>query len=123
TVNCTLSFTPPTDAQRTITGSGTALKVYWGGQTASRPRMPNGLYRWTLTAVDAGAHAARPASGSLFVVTSHPDGTVLSDATGKYVIDAGAARPIDALTHASPTERLLPWQRAQASVRAARPGA
>ena len=102
TVKWTLSFIAPNGvAQRTITGTATAVKLYWGGQTATGAFVPSGLYRWTLTAVDSGGHAATPASGSLFVVTSHPDGTILSDSTGKYLVDNGAARPIDALAYAS----------------------
>jgi hypothetical protein len=37
----------------------------------------------------------------LNIVTSHPDGTVLSDATGRYVIEAGAARAVDPVAYAS----------------------
>jgi hypothetical protein len=87
--------------QRKFTGTGTGVKQYWGAATATGSLAPTGAYRWTLTAVDAAGHSATPASGVLNVVTSHPDGTVLSDASGRYVVDAGAARAVDAVTYAS----------------------
>jgi hypothetical protein len=99
TVKWTLSFTAPDGTvQRTISGWSSKVNDYWGGPGVAAP---NGLYRWTLTAADSAGHAARPASGTLLVVTSHPDGTVLSDSTGKYLVDGGAVRTIDALSYAS----------------------
>ena len=87
--------------QRTAVGTATSVKKYWGGATANNALVPNGIYTWRLDAWDATRHAATPAFGTFTVVTSHPDGTILSDASGKYVIDAGAARAVDPIAYAS----------------------
>jgi hypothetical protein len=108
-VNWTLSFIDPKGiVQRKFTGSGSAIKQYWGANTVGGPLVQNGLYTWTLNANDSTAHSATSATGTLNIVTSHPDGTVLSDATGRYVIDGGAARPVDAVAYASNFGTLAP---------------
>jgi hypothetical protein len=105
----TLSFIDPKGVvQRTFTGTGTGVKQYWAGTTATGKLVPTGAYRWTLTATDAAGHSATPASGVLNIVTSHRDGTLLSDATGRYVIDAGAARAVDPVAYASNFGTLAP---------------
>ncbi|HLW18011.1 MAG TPA: peptidoglycan recognition protein [Actinomycetota bacterium] len=102
TVTWTLSFVDPQGVvQRTLTGTGSAVKQYWGAQTALGALVASGQYTWKLVAHDATSHAATGASGILNVVTSHPDGTLLSDANGKYVIDNGVARAVDPIAYAS----------------------
>src|SRR5205807_9888638 len=78
-----------------------AMKVFWNGTTAAGAFVPNGLYTWRLDAHDSTNHWATGVSGPFTVVTSHPDGTLLQDATGKYVIDGGAARPVDPIAYTS----------------------
>ncbi|HEV2685444.1 MAG TPA: peptidoglycan recognition protein, partial [Actinomycetota bacterium] len=102
TVTWTLKFIDPKGvAQRTISGTGSGVKVYWGGQTLAGAPVPNGRYTWTLNAWDSTRHSATGASGVLNVVSSHPDGTLLQDATGKYVIMGGVARAVDPTTYRS----------------------
>jgi hypothetical protein len=102
TVTWTFRFIAPNGTVvRTVTGTASAMKFYWGAQTANGAYVPDGIYRWTLDAVDAAGHSATGASGTISVVTSHPDGTLLQDSTGKYLIDGGQARPVDALSYAS----------------------
>jgi len=102
TVTWTLSFVDPHGVvQRTLTGTGSAVKQYWGAQTALGALVKSGQYTWKLDAHDSTSHAATGASGILNIVTSHPDGTLLSDSTGKYVIDHGAARAVDAMAYTS----------------------
>ena len=102
TVNWTLSFVDPKGVvRRTFTGTGSAVKQYWAAATVTGVLVPNGLYTWKLDARDSTGHAATGASGTLNIVTTHPDGTLLQDATGKYVIDGGAARPVDPIAYTS----------------------
>jgi len=102
TVNWTLSFVDPKGVvQRTLTGTGTAVKQYWGAATLAGSLVQNGLYTWKLDARDSTGHVATSAAGTLNIVTSHPDGTLLQDASGKYVIDGGAARPVDPVAYTS----------------------
>ena len=102
TANWTLTFADANGViRRTANGTGASVKVYWGGEADDGSRVLNGIYHWTLNATDASGHAAMPAGGLISVVNSHPDGTVLSDATGRYVIEGGAARAIDPTAYAS----------------------
>ena len=111
TVNWTLSFVDPKGVvQRTFTGTGSAVKQYWAAATVAGPLAPNGLYTWKLDARDSTGHVATGASGTLNIVTTHPDGTLLQDATGKYVIDGGAARPVEPIAYASNFGTLPPVQ-------------
>ena len=97
-----LQFVDPSGVvQRTFTGTGSAMKQYWNGTTDAGAPAPNGVYTWKLSAHDSTNHWATTATGTISIVTTHPDGTLLQDATGKYVIDAGAARSVDAVAYAS----------------------
>ena len=102
TVTWTLSFVSSNGTiVHRATGRSTSMSYDWNGRTAAGTSVPNGVYEWTLAAVDSAGHAATGASGSLSVVTSHPDGTLLQDSTGRYVLESGSARPVDALSYAS----------------------
>ena len=102
TLNWRLSFIDPKGVvQRSVTGTGSAVKLYWGAATAAGVLVPSGVYTWKFEARDAHGHVATPATGILNIVTSHPDGTLLSDASGKYVIDGGLARAVDPIAYAS----------------------
>ena len=102
TVNWTLKFIDSLGVvQRTFTGTGSAVKQYWAAATLAGPLVQSGQFKWTLDARDSTSHAATGASGILNIVTSHPDGTLLQDATGKYVIDHGVAHAVDPMAYAS----------------------
>lgn len=102
TVNWTLSFVDPQGVvQRTFTGTGSAVKQYWAAASLAGPLVKNGRYTWKLDARDSTSHAATGASGILNIVTSHPDGTLLQDSTGKYEIVGGVARAVDPVAYSS----------------------
>ena len=94
-VRWTLTFIDATGAPwRTFTGTGTAVSQPWGASTASGALVPTGAYTWQLTAIDSIGHSATPVSGVLNVVTAHPDGALLSDSGGKYVVSGGAVHAV-----------------------------
>jgi hypothetical protein len=88
-------------AQRTFSGTGTAISAVWDGTSAAGTLLPTGRYAWTIEAKDSAGHAARPAGGSLLLVATHPDGTLLSDSKGKYVLSQGSAQSITDLIAAA----------------------
>lgn len=84
------------------------VSATWDGKNAQGRYVPTGIYRWTLTARDSAGRSAFPASGTVYVITDHPAGTVLSDATGRYALTDGTSHLVpDATTYAS-TYGVLP---------------
>jgi hypothetical protein len=77
---------------RTWNGSGSSVSeagstgVRWDGTDASGLLLSTGRYRWRLDARQATGALALPASGFVYPVNQHPDGTVLRDQTGRYVL-------------------------------------
>ncbi|MFN2614886.1 MAG: N-acetylmuramoyl-L-alanine amidase, partial [Actinomycetota bacterium] len=70
--------------RRAFSGTGTSMSFLWyGTDVAGRP-LPSGVYFWTLDAQDGAGRVARPASGYFYLVSTHPDGTLLSDGS-RYV--------------------------------------
>ena len=88
---------------RTLAVTGSRLEtngtsgVTWDGRDALNMLVPSGRYSWTLRARDASGQSARPATGSLLVITDHLDGTVLADDAGVYLVEGGEARTVPAL--------------------------
>lgn len=75
---------------KTFTGTGTSLNVPWIPR--EDPALPEtGRYTWTIAA-RAGSAVARSATGLLYIVTDHPVGTLLRDASGYYVVGADPTR-------------------------------
>ena len=82
---------------RSWTGRATSMSVSWNGTLGpGLAPAPTGVYVWRLTARNS-AGPAREASGSLALVTGHPDGTVLRDSVRRAVLENGRARPLDGL--------------------------
>ena len=69
------------------------MAATWNGKTLTGQLGPTGLVRYTITA-RAGSASARPALGSLYLLTKHPNGTVLTTPTQTVLIEGGAARRI-----------------------------
>jgi hypothetical protein len=86
---------------RTLTGTSSSLSTYITGLTASSVPLPTGRYTWTLTARNSSGHSATPASGYLYIISSHPNGTLLKDTTGRYLVQGGAARAVGSTEYAS----------------------
>jgi hypothetical protein len=78
--------------------TGTTSGVAWDGRNEFGDLVPSGTYSWTLRAQDAQGRLARPATGSVIVITDHLSGSVLRDPAGIYVRDAGSARQVSNLT-------------------------
>lgn len=85
-----------------MTGHGTRLLtakgdgVTWNGRIAGVVA-PTGIYTWTVTAQQGASLVATPATGRLFLVADHPDGTLLRDASGMYRVQDGTAEPVSRL--------------------------
>lgn len=75
--------------RRRVLGSGTWAGFTWAGRDDAGALLPSGLYRWRLEARDSAGSVARPATGALYLVTTHADGTLLRDGTGRYTLAAG----------------------------------
>jgi hypothetical protein len=80
-------------ARRTFTGTGTRITVNWKGTDERGIAVPTARYTWQVTARNASG-TARPAGGLMYVVYTHPDGTLLSDANGRYSVSQGSAASI-----------------------------
>ncbi len=79
---------------RKLTGRGTSLAAVWDGKLTSGALADyTGVIRYTITAGSSGL-VARPATGAFYVVTKHPNGTVLRTPARTVVIEDGVARPI-----------------------------
>lgn len=79
---------------KTFTGTGTSMtstQTRWGGLGTNGLLVPNGRYTWKMTATYQGA-SATPATGTVYVATSHPAGSILSDASGRYLLDGAPAQ-------------------------------
>ncbi|MGZ4140572.1 MAG: N-acetylmuramoyl-L-alanine amidase, partial [Actinomycetota bacterium] len=86
---------------RTYTGSpGSTLSLPIDGTDGSAP-LPTGVYTWRLSASDSSGHPARSAVGSLSIVSTHPDGTILKDGTGTYLIKGGKRLTVDPTAYTS----------------------
>jgi hypothetical protein len=97
-----LVFTNATGtALRTFSALTYKVSATWDGKNQQGQFVPNGIYRWTLTAVDSTGHSATPASGQVSVITDHPAGTLLSDSTGKYALTDGTLHLVDPTAYAS----------------------
>jgi N-acetylmuramoyl-L-alanine amidase-like protein len=83
--------TPDGTLLRSLTGSGTSIKAVWNGRTATGDLPDTGRVLWTMSASTSGI-AARPATGVVDVVGTHPDGTVLVSPTRAVVLEDGKAR-------------------------------
>lgn len=92
TVTWTLSIVDPAGTTvRTFTGNGTSLSQVWNGKTEAGALVATGRYTWRIEARN-GSGTARPATGTLYVVTDHPVGTLLRDGSGEYVQRAARSR-------------------------------
>lgn len=78
---------------KTFSGSGTTMAPAWNGIASGATRAATGVVNYTISGI-VGSLVARPATGSLYVVGDHPDGTVLSSPTRTVLLEGGKARPI-----------------------------
>ena len=78
---------------RRVTGRGASAAATWDGRTEASLLPTSGVVRWTLAA-DNGSASARPATGWLYLVTTHPDGTLIESSAGRAIIDRGRARTV-----------------------------
>ena len=78
---------------RTLTGTGTSMAARWDGKDAGGNLADTGVVRYTIGA-RAGNRIAGVATGALYMVNLHPDGSVLKSPTRTVVIEGGKARPV-----------------------------
>jgi hypothetical protein len=78
---------------KTITGTGTSAAAKWDGKDAGGTLGDTGVVRFTIGA-RAGSRVARTATGAIYLMNKHPDGTVLRSTTRTVVIESGTARPV-----------------------------
>jgi len=78
---------------RTLTGTGTSMAARWDGKDGSGNLADTGVVRYTISA-RASNRIARVATGALYMVNLHPDGSILRSATRTVVIEGGKARPV-----------------------------
>lgn len=111
-------------------GTGTEVAITWDGDAWDGTLLDTGRYSWRLEASGEGGDA-RPARGKVFVVGTHPSGTVLEDASGRYVVSGPAARAVDPIAYASRYGALEPaatgpaersWYPAAGTALGVRPG-
>ena len=78
---------------RTLTGTGTSMAARWDGRDGNGTLADTGVVRYTINA-RASNRIARAATGALYMVNLHPDGSVLKSPTRTVVIEGGKARPV-----------------------------
>lgn len=102
TVTWTLSFYDGGGTlRRRVRSKGTSLSWAWNGRKSTGGLVPTGRYTWRIDAEDSTGHNARAASGALYVINAHPYGTLLTDASGKYVVIGGRDRTLSTVTYRS----------------------
>jgi hypothetical protein len=80
--------------QRSFNGRGTSMSVTWDGRKDGGAFIPTGPWQYVLLGTDDAGRQVRSALGTLWAVTSHPDGTLLRSGSQRVVIDGGQARPV-----------------------------
>ncbi len=101
TATWTLNFTDPAGRLlRSFTRTTSSVNVTWDGRRADGSYVPTSRARVTLTAKDAAGRSAHPATGMLYVVTTYPSGTLISDAGGPFVA-GGLLRPLSSVARTS----------------------
>ena len=78
---------------RRYTGSGSSMNVAWDGKTSTGELPGSGVVRYVLSA-DTGSVSARGATATMYLASTHPDGTVLASPTRTVFLSGGLARPI-----------------------------
>jgi hypothetical protein len=76
---------------RTLTGTGSSMAATFDGRTLAGDLGPTGLVRYRITAFVGGVKI-RPAEGNMYLVTTHPNGTVLTSPTRTVLLEGGLAR-------------------------------
>lgn len=77
---------------KTFSGTGTSMNLVWDPSKESTPP-PTGRYAWRLDArLPGGGTVARAWTGTLYIVTDHPAGTLVGDASGYYVVGSRPSR-------------------------------
>ncbi|HVL32247.1 MAG TPA: peptidoglycan recognition protein [Actinomycetota bacterium] len=81
---------------QTFTGSGTSMSQSWDGLVPplTGTLLATGRYTWKLSAQLSSGTPATPAYGYVYIVNTHPEGTVLSDSDGRYVLEGAAPQAV-----------------------------
>lgn len=78
---------------RRVAGRGSSAAATWDGRTEAGLVPTSGVARWTLSA-DTGSASARPATGWVYLVTTHPDGTLIESSSRRALIERGRAQTV-----------------------------
>ena len=77
-----------------FSGRGTRATVYWDGIQSDGKPARSGPIAFLIEGFDDQGRLVRTGKGSFFLVTNHPDGTVLRSSTRSVFLEEGRARPI-----------------------------
>ncbi|MGH2784971.1 MAG: N-acetylmuramoyl-L-alanine amidase [Actinomycetota bacterium] len=96
TINWTVTFRDAEGVSilKTFTGKGTKATAYWDGYQSDGKPARSGPIAFVIEGFDDLGRLVRPGKRSFFLVTNHPDGTVLKSPTKSVYIEEGKARPI-----------------------------
>jgi hypothetical protein len=96
TINWTVSFRDAEGVSvlKKSTGTSTKASVVWDGIQSDGKPARSGPIRFLIEGFDGQGKIVRSGGGSFFLVTNHPDGTLLKSSTKTVFLEEGKARPV-----------------------------
>ncbi len=97
TVNWTVSIRDAEGVSilKSFVGQGTKATVWWDGFQSDGKPARSGPIAFVIEGTDLQGHPVRPGGGTFFLVTNHPDGTLLKSPTQTVFLEDGEARPVE----------------------------
>jgi hypothetical protein len=89
-----VTFSDVAGAKKVITGYNYPASLAWDGKDGAGILGKTGIGSWKVEAWDSAKRYARVAQGKIYLVTGHPDGTLLLSGTTRIVIQGAAARSV-----------------------------
>jgi hypothetical protein len=94
-VNWRVTFSDVTGAAKKVyTGFSYAASVSWDGKDATGLVAKTGIGSWRVEAWDSAKRYATAARGTVYLVTDHPDGTLLQSGSTRVFVEGGTAKSV-----------------------------
>jgi N-acetylmuramoyl-L-alanine amidase-like protein len=94
-VNWRVTFSDVTGAVKKVyTGNSYSASVGWDGTDGTGLLGKTGIGSWKVEAWDSANRYATAASGRVYLIADHPDGTLLQSGTTRVFVEGGAAKSV-----------------------------
>lgn len=94
TINWTISFRDAEGVSilKKFVGKGTTATAWWDGYQSDGKPARSGPIRFMIEGIDGQGRPVRPGGGSFFLVTNHPEGTLMKGSTKTVFLENGKTR-------------------------------